>query len=68
MNKKILLVTFMLLLTGCGTKYDHYEYTDMAGNKGVAKDCWVGAYGNSFKCELEDGTLTMVQTFKGVTK
>ena len=64
--KKIILVIFILFLCGCSVEigYDKYEYKDIEGNEGEAKNCW-STYGR-LSCELHDGTIISVQSYRGV--
>lgn len=64
--KKLILLIIPILLCGCTVSigYEKYEYKDLEGNVGEAKDCWMGQ--GLLKCELYDGTKIMVQSYKGV--
>lgn len=64
--KKIVLMLVILLLCGCTIRlgdYDYYEYKDLEGNEGIAKECGT-SWGNMY-CDLKDGTRIAVQSYNG---
>lgn len=66
MFKILLIVISSLILCGCSIhiSYDYYEYKDLEGNTGIAEDCF-SVYGK-MRCELKDGTMILVQSYRGV--
>ena len=43
---------------------NHYEYIDLANNKGIAKTC--ESYKGGLICKLEDETVVQVKQYKAI--
>lgn len=66
MKKGLILMTLIFILCGCSVEVgpDYYEYKDLEGNEGKAIDCWQAT--GQMRCELKDGTIIAVQSYRGV--
>lgn len=78
-NKHIILIIFSIIVMilaiciltmGVSVNHDYYQYMDLDGNTGIAKECSYRVYGykaggqGSPICELEDGTIKQVKEYK----
>jgi hypothetical protein len=69
----ILLFIFIGYLSVQNEKSIYYEYTDLDGNKGTTSS-WTGCFYEGYysmgspMCELDDGTILAVKSYKEISR